>query len=309
MNTSPDPNASTRSSRWSSAWAEAATGPSGFWLSNRPANTFRTGLSDAPDLFATAVLERLGPTEELVDVGAGDGQLLRALRRREDGGPRLLTGVDVRPCPEELGALAGISWEQRSAAEWDRQAETIVLSEVFDEIPLDVAVRDGQGWRYVVVDEAGREAAGDPVGDADLEWLRRWAKDAERVEIGRPRDELVARLCQLCDRLLIIDYIVSLPGPTLLGYRAGSAVRPVPDGTMNLTAHVFLPSIAETARRAGLRTSSRTQRDVLRDLPRPPREEQGQAPRTAEEVREAALRQRLEDPAGPGGFAWVLLGR
>lgn len=294
--------------RWSDAWARAATGPEGFWRVHSPTQAFRTSLSDAPRPFAEAVLDRVGPTRDLVDIGAGDGLLLAALRDRPEDAPERLTGVDVRPAVR----LDGVEWEQVSALQWSRPpgdpAEVIVLAELLDEIPVDVAIRDGRGWRYVLVDREGRESAGDPVDAEDAQWLARWAKDADRVEIGRSRDELVARLCRQAARILIVDYVASLPGPTLLGYREGQAMAPVPDGTMNLTSHVFLPSVVEAARSEGMRAHSRTQRDVLRDIPKPTADPAGSA-LSAAEVKELALRQRLEDPAGPGGFAWVLLQR
>ena len=88
------------------AWSRALYGPDGFYLSERPADHFRTS-SHASAVFAEAVARLAGirGVGSVVELGAGAGELLTAL----DGlAPDLnLLGVDLRMRPEALPPGSG----------------------------------------------------------------------------------------------------------------------------------------------------------------------------------------------------------
>jgi SAM-dependent MidA family methyltransferase len=101
-------------------------------------------------------------------------------------------------------------------------------------------------------------------------------------------------------------------GGTLAGFRDGRAVRPIPDGSRDITAHVALDACAAAGTAAGAtRTLLTTQRAALRALGlsgrRPPPSQADRDPAgylTA--LRVAAEEAELTDPAGLGGFGWLV---
>jgi len=120
--------------------------------------------------------------------------------------------------------------------------------------------------------------------------------------VGRSRDEAWARLVGRLEAgvAVAVDYSHDLGTrrPTLAGYRHGRAVRPVPDGSCDVTAHV-----AETV--------LTTQREALRALGvdgrRPPRELALRDPRGyVAALSRAGEAAELTDPAGLGGFGWLM---
>jgi SAM-dependent MidA family methyltransferase len=104
------------------------------------------------------------------------------------------------------------------------------------------------------------------------------------------------------------------PEGTLAGYRAGRLVPPVPDGSCNLTAHVALDACAAAGLVAGATaTLLTTQREALHTLGvtgrRPDLElahaDPGGYVRALASASEAA---DITDPAGLGGFRWLVQG-
>ena len=101
------------------------------------------------------------------------------------------------------------------------------------------------------------------------------------------------------------------PCGTLTGYRDGSVVPPIPDGTCDITAHVALDSCAEAGVRAGaISTTLSTQRDALRELgitgARPPIDLAHSDPHGyLRALARASEEAELIDPAGLGGFGWL----
>jgi len=93
-----------------------------------------------------------------------------------------------------------------------------------------------------------------------LEWLAQWwpqtAPHARR-EIGITRDHTWVRLVNIFStgRSIAIDYSHSLDqrvkglfdAGTLTGYQLGGSVRAIPNGEVNITAHVALDSCASAA--------------------------------------------------------------
>ncbi|SFD29378.1 SAM-dependent methyltransferase, MidA family [Streptomyces aidingensis] len=317
--------------RWSTAAERALYGDGGFFLREAPGAHFRTAVHASP-LFAAAVAGLLRRVDDalgrpaggvtLVDVGAGRGELLTGVLAALAAEPLAGGARRVRLCAVERAARpAGLD----ERIEWrsevpDGFTGLLFANEWLDNVPLDV-VETGPGGRlcYVLVDPAsGKESPGGPPDPADLEWLRRWwplrGEPGERAEIGRPRDEAWAAAAgRLTAGLAVaVDYAHTRaarpPLGTLTGYRDGRQVPPVPDGSCDLTAHVALDSCA---RRAGEGAVLLSQRAALRRLGvrghRPPPALASADP--AGYVRALALAGQaaeLTDPAGLGGFTWLL---
>lgn len=147
----------------------------------------------------------------------------------------------------------------------------LFANEWLDNVPVDIAEVDPAGTpRYVRVrTEDGAERLGEPVTGADAEWLDRWWPPdgpGTRAEIGRPRDEAWAAAAGTLEAGLAVavDYAhprtARPPFGTLTGYREGREVRPVPDGSCDITAHVALDACALPG------AELRTQREALRAL-------------------------------------------
>lgn len=308
---------------WRAAAERALYGPGGFFVREAPAAHFRTAVHASP-LFAGAVArlllrvdEALGHPPELafVDVGAGRGELaaevLRALPAH--------AAARLRACAVERAARpAGL--DERIAWRASPPAEVVGLlfaNEWLDNVPVEVVEVDAAGVpRYVLVDAAGEEALGAPVAGEDARWLRRWwplpPEPGARAEIGLPRDRAWAAAAGCLTRGLAVavDYAHSRadrpPLGTLTGYRDGRAVRPVPDGSCDLTAHVALDACARPAGATLL-----PQRAALRALGldgrRPPLALASSDPAgylTA--LSRAGAAAELLDPAGLGGFTWLV---
>ncbi|MEV4481197.1 SAM-dependent methyltransferase [Micromonospora coxensis] len=184
------------SMRWRDAMDRALYGPGGFFVAGAgPAAHFRTSVHASP-VFASALhrlLTRVDaalghpPRLDLVDVGAGRGELLVAMLRAVavTGSPPAdpasappvpladrvrLTAVEKAPRPDDCPAP--IRWTDEIPA---GIVGLLVATEWLDNVPLDVAVPTPDGWRYLLVDPAtGAETVGDPVDPADREWLDRW---------------------------------------------------------------------------------------------------------------------------------------
>ncbi|HEY8450942.1 MAG: SAM-dependent methyltransferase [Micromonosporaceae bacterium] len=314
--------------RWREAMAAALYGPDGFYVraGNRPAAHFRTSAQIGAG-FAAALgrlLERvdaaLGHPDplDLVDVGAGGGELLDSLT---DAVPPALArrlrpvAVEVAPAPDGAGA-GPVTWRRSMPPE---VTGLVLATEWLDNVPVDVAEVDPDGVvRYVLVDPAtGREALGPEVTGEDAEWLARWwplTVPGTRAEIGAPRDRAWARVVGAVRRgvALAVDYGHVAgdrpPFGTLTGYRHGREVPPVPDGTCDLTAHVAMDAVAAAG---GGDAVHLTQAEALRALGvhgrRPPlalayRDPAGYLRRLAA----ASLAAELTDPAGLGGHRWLV---
>lgn len=245
---------------WSEAVQEALYGADGFFLRSAPAQHFRTSVTASP-VFAQAVRRLAGLVDDalgrpdpfdLVDVGAGRGELLQAL---PDVPARWrLTGVDLADGPP------GLAWSSTVPP----LEGLLIANEWLDDVPTEVLF-DG---RVVLVDDDGTESLGQDATPEDLAWARRWWPQGRRVEVGRTRDLAWAGAVGQVRRGLAVavDYGHVLGDrttffdrrPTLTGYRDGRQVPPLPDGSCDLTAHVALDAVA--AATAGHVV---TQRDAL----------------------------------------------
>ncbi len=264
---------------WREAMTEALYGERGFYRrSAGPVAHFRTSAHVGP-VYAGAVATLLGRVDaalghparlDLVDIGAGRGELLRAvaaLAPRLPFAPRLnLVGVELADRPAALPAPIG--WVQ----EIPPVTGLLLANEWLDVIPVDVVQQTAAGPRTVLVDRAGRESLGGVPPAADLGWLQRWwplTRVGARAEIGSTRDTAWAHAVSRvrAGLAVAVDYAHTRGDRpaygSLVGYRSGRAVAPVPDGSCDLTAHVALDSCRAAAPVPG---ALLTQRAALRDL-------------------------------------------
>jgi SAM-dependent MidA family methyltransferase len=163
----------------------ALYGADGFFTAGDtgPAGHFRTSVHASP-LFGAALLRLIEQVDaalgwpasfEVVDVGAGRGELLTTLRGLMAGsalaGRVGLVGVELAERPAELDRSIG----------WRRDVPEsitgmLIATEWLDNVPLDVAEVDEDGLvRRVLVDPVtGVETLGEGIDAADAYWLARW---------------------------------------------------------------------------------------------------------------------------------------
>ncbi len=309
---------------WREAWQGALYGPQGFYRNPAgPAGHFTTSTHGAAGRVLAEALwawaDVLG-ADGIVDVGAGRGELLGALRAAAPGRP--LTGVEVVARPAAL--LPDVEWlvspgGARLPDDLAPVRALVIAHEWLDVVPCTVAaVADDGGLREVCVDvRTGEESLGGPLEDADLAWCARFwpsatdadARPGERAEVGRHRDaaweDLLGRMSG--GAAIAVDYghlVAQRPRDgSLTAYRQGVQVAPVPDGSRDLTAHVAVDSLRHDA--------LLTQREALRRV--------GVSGRTPEHAlaREdpaaylsalgaASAATSLLDPGGFGAFWWVV---
>ncbi|GAB3273102.1 SAM-dependent methyltransferase [Kineosporia babensis] len=281
--------------QWQDAWQRALYGPGGFYRRPEgPAGHFRTASHAAPDELAEAIA-RLAVSvgaSRIVDVGAGRGELLTSLVSQD---LKELWGVDVVARPP--GLPSSVQWAAGLNVLPDEAFEDalVIVWELLDVVPLPVLEIDERGCpSLVLVDpRTGREKLAGPPRPQFRLWIDEWwppdaLEEGDRLEVGLPRDlfwrDLTERAWRAGARAaLCVDYAHTRserPAQgSLTGFRSGRAVPPRPDGSMDLTAHVAIDSIAGT-------TMWTTQADALAELG----------------VRD----QELLDPGGLGGFAWLL---
>lgn len=307
---------------WREAWHEALYGARGFYRrAEGPAGHFTTSTHGAPGAVLATAIARLADREgaaHVVDVGCGRGELLTSLTAVR---PDLrLTAVDVVARPE--GLPAGVDWLRSPGgaglpdALTDLEDVLVVAHEWLDVVPCSVIEVDDDGTpRGVLVDPSTREEhlTGE-IDPDDAAWCaEHWPLDGlppgARVEVGLARDrawsDLVGRVRR--GTLLAVDYghtrATRPPAGTLVGYRQGRPVPPVPDGTCDLTAYVAVDSLEQDERT--------TQRRALRDLgvlavsPGVDLARTDPA-RYLADLSAASAAAALAHPTGLGAFHWVL---
>jgi SAM-dependent MidA family methyltransferase len=301
---------------WRAAMADALYGEGGFYrASGTPARHFRTAAHVSPR-WAEAWLElarrvdaALGDPDDftVVEIGAGGGELIAALAARAPERWHLVA-VDVAPAP------SGLSERVQWLAEAPAVAAGMLLAvEWLDVVPLDVVERTDDGLRLVEVDGAGTERLGRPPGADELSWVQQWWPPAEvgdRAEVGATRDAAWATAMHRLGAgvAVAVDYAAEPArdvAGTLTGYRDGRQVAPVPDGSMDLTAHVLFASLAAGA--AADTAAVLTQREVLHRLgvgaERPAYD--GDPSAYLQGLSAAGDAAELLDPSGLGGFHWL----
>jgi SAM-dependent MidA family methyltransferase len=209
------------------------------------------------------------PNPALGEKGGGG----RGTSRPEEAAGTRIVAVDVVDRPEGLDER--IEWIRSpgGAALPDELADLgdalVIAHEWLDVVPCDIAEVDEEGrLRYVFVDPGtGTETLGDGLSIIDTVWAsQHWpaSRPGERVEIGRSRDlawrDLVWRVRS--GTLVAVDYghtrAARPGGGSLAAYAGGRQVRPVPDGSCDITAHVAMDSLDHD--------ELRTQREILREL-------------------------------------------
>ena len=316
---------------WRQAMQAALYGPAGFYArGERPAWHFRTSVHVSPRYAAAlltvlrAVDAALGQPDRLdvVDIGAGRGELLATLLTLAGTSPGLAgrlapLAVEVAGRPDGLDPRIG--WQPGLPAS---VTGLVIASEWLDNVPLEVAELTPTGPRLLLVETAtGEERPGPPLPAADLAWQRRWwplRGPGDRAEIGLTRGQAWAAAVARISRGLAVaaDFghrRADRPrSGTLTGYREGRQVRPVPDGSCDLAAGVALDACAAAGRAAGATASLLTsQRLALRALGvtgrRPPPVQAVTDPvGYARALCQAGEEAELIDPAGLGGFGWLI---
>lgn len=250
---------------WQQAWHDALYGPDGFYrAAGGPAAHFTT--STHGERGETLAVALIGLAHEVgagtvIDLGAGRGELLTALASTA---PDLrLAGVDVVERPGSLPER--VAWHRSPGGadlpDLPAGAATdalVVAHEWLDVVPCPVAEVDAEGeLREVHVDADGRETLGEPLTGDDREWAGHWwptTAPGARVEVGRARDDAWAGMLDAWRpaAAVAIDYGHTRgtrpAGGSLVGYRAGRQVPPVPDGRADLTAHVAVDSLRQHGR-------------------------------------------------------------
>jgi SAM-dependent MidA family methyltransferase len=321
---------------WREAMHAALYGPGGFYARGEsPARHFRTSVHVSPS-YAAAIWELLRQVDaglghpariDLVDIGAGRGELLEQVLAAADQGsaaesPGLagrIAACAVEIAPRPAGLDPRIDWQPALPA---GITGLVIASEWLDNIPLDVVELTAAGPAVVDVDPAtGAERPGRPPDPADLAWVRAWwplAACGDRAEVGRARCEAWTGVIRGIDRGVAVaaDYgHVKAARPawgTLTGYLEGRAVAPLPDGSRDITAHVALDACAAAGTIAGAgETVLTTQRAALRGLGltarRPALALAAADPeRYARALGQASVNTELMDVEGLGGFGWLV---
>jgi SAM-dependent MidA family methyltransferase len=332
---------------WRAAMQDALYGSRGFYARGEcPAAHFRTSVHTSPR-YAAAMLALLREIDaslghpaqlDLVDIGAGRGELLTQVLAMARHFPARITAsgppadppenlsfaerisahaVEITPQPEGLDPR--IRWHRSLPS---RITGLVIANEWLDNIPLDVAELTSAGPTLVLVDTAtGAERPGPLAGEADQAWLRRWwplRRIGDHAEIGRPRCAAWADVIGRLARGVAIgaDYGHVRAGrpalSTLAGYQDGHLVRPIPDGSRDITAHVAVDACAAAGQSAGAtQTLLITQRQALRALglcgSRPPLTlARTDPPGYLTALRRACEEAELTDPGGLGAFRWLL---
>ena len=302
---------------WRAATERALYGPQGFYrrTSGGPREHFRTSVH-ASRMFAAALvaLARDAGVRTVVDIGAGGGELLAAMAGLD---PSLdLVAVERAPRPAALPAT--IAWTDDVPGDLDA---LLVANEWLDNVAVDVVERAADGLHVVEVDPSGAERLGPPPTPDDLGWLDAWwplPGAGQRAEVGRPRDEAWAAAVGRLRRGVAVaaDYAHSRDTRpwqgSLVGYRSGRQVPPVPDGTCDITSHVALDACAAAGEAAGAAATVLTsQRRALHALgvrrAAPPRETAATDPvGYLNALRDAGEAAELTDPGSLGGFGWLV---
>lgn len=249
----------TAAPSWRTAWDAALYGPEGFYRRQRPGAHFRTSVHES-QLMAEALLQlarRHGLTA-VTDIGAGSGELLRALHRLA---PDLrLTAVEVSARPADLPWA--IDWRPALPQRLDG---LVVANEWLDNVPCHVVEVDPAGVvRLVHVDPStGVESLGLALDAAGVppslgSWLDRWwpltpGEPGTRAEVGSTRDRAWAEVLTRLDRGVAVAVDHGHRRPTrpaygsLRSYRDGREVQVLPDGSRDLTACVAVDALAAVA--------------------------------------------------------------
>ncbi len=324
----------TRVTSWAEAWSHANAI---FYRSELPRDHFETSTHRGPELASVLALlavdtdERLGRPERfhLIDVGAGDGELMSALlvglsEISPDLAQRCVpVAVDLRP-PSQPDPR--VTWWIGDALQILPEkcalgiTGMVIAHEWLDDLAVDVVERSASGEvRYVNVEvDSGIETLGEPVGDDErAAWLHRWWWPITgRAEIGVGRDRAWQLLCGVIKhgRAVAIDYAHTreqrsqgdCAQGTVRAYREGRQVQLIPDGSSNITAHVALDACAQAVGGSWILSDQRTALARM-SVPMPDPAQAIVNPQGYAEQLQAHLRmQALRRTPGPGTMTWLV---
>ena len=308
---------------WARAWVRASRD---FWAGHEPGEHFHTSAGPALAERVVRIVEetdaRLGHPDDftVIDVGCGDGELLRRVRERVNAPLAQRArwiGVDMREVA--LPGVLSVAAEMPADLPGMPFCGVVMAHEWLDEIPCDIVERDDEGIdRIVLVDGDGREHLGPQLFDDDAcaefdvdgasarAWIARWwplQEAGDRAEVGIERDRAWQWITSLLQRgtAVATDYghdrearMAQHRRGTLAAYRNGRMTSAVPDGDVGLTAHVALDACA--AARPG--TTISMQRDEI-TVP-----SVGHEP-GVDDVTAYFEAVRLRDPRRLGGIGWL----
>lgn len=266
---------------WGDAWSQAN---SAFYSGNQAEDHFATSIhvdGHVAHALAKVIAQQRSRHRDreflVIDVGSGSGRLLELLRTQVDDDVRLL-GVDIRERPPHLSG--DIQWRQLHVTDNTDDvtgapsdiAGVVIAHEFLDDIPCEVFELDEDTSPHLVlVDPAsGAEELGprldDPAAATMLcsipppeirAWLDAWwpaTRPGARREVGITRQRVWSVLTRSIrvGCAVAIDYAHSRAdrmagvwdGGTVKGFSAGRPQRAVPDGSVNITAHVALDALA-----------------------------------------------------------------
>ena len=293
-------------------------GAAGFFRRESPAAHFRTSVHASP-LFAQAVVRmvREAGLDTLVDIGAGRGELLRAVHALDPGIDLLAVEIAARPA----GLPDAIGW---TTALPESVEGVVIANEWLDNIPCHVVEMSAAGVpRMVHVDAAtGVESLGHRLDHSAVPgslaaWVQRWwpldaGEPGTRAEIGSSRDaawaEVVGRISRGLAVAVDYGHLTGARPPfgSLRSYRDGAEVDVLPDGSRDVTAPVAVDSVAD---RVG--GSLVSQRDALARLgvsgARPDLALAASDPSGyVRELSRSTEAVELTAPGGLGDFWWVV---
>ena len=321
---------------WQEAWEDCD-----FYHHHQPAAHFDTSVTmsdhvaDELTLVLHSVRQRLEGDAPIsvVDVGAGGGQLLTAMWQQVMTTDVVFAesvhwiGIDIRSRP--LGLPTSIEWWRGDApGVLETHAPNglrglILAHEWLDDIACPVVQADeGERIREVWVDPVtGAESLGPELEpeSPQLQWLQKWWWPVRgRAEVGESRDLAWQRVCaRLIEGTAIaIDYGHTFEervngdfaAGTLAAYRGGHQVRPIPDGSCNITAHVALDACAAMVGSGAQNTATTItrQRDVLHGDLLPSAGRSVIDPRRyLAELGRANKALGVRRDHGPGSFMWL----
>ena len=145
---------------------------------------------------------------------------------------------------------------------WPESFQGLILAhEFFDALVVDVAEREGERWRELLVDWNGDGFAWAPGEPLVIEGIDERIERMERpVGLERELSRMAASLRS--GYLLVLDYgytqreQIRFPQGSLMGYRRHEAVEDIlaKPGEQDITAHVPFSTLEAAAHRLGFRT-------------------------------------------------------
>jgi SAM-dependent MidA family methyltransferase len=262
----------------------------------------------------------------VIEWAAGDGTLAAAVTGALPDAmqQRPFRYLAVERGPGGREAIRRLGLEALDESEVPRGVTGIAFgNELLTAFPVHLLRRQGGHVIELYVDWAGRgfEYKDGPLSDPTLEPLAALIEEGAMGAVAPSLRTWLATMSEVLDRgyVLLFDYGADRPGPPR-GYRHQRLVEDLlaDPGSVDITADVVIPTFLDLARDAGWRAwPPVTQRDALLALGIAAPLERARAQlavaaddRQGQDARAALWNgARLIDPAGPGNFDVLVLGR